>query len=260
MPAMKTKLVLAGATIALLAMYTDIFNISVSIANEDDNEKLFEQQELIIDAQDVRRLVALTGAGSLTIQGVQGASDIRLTADVFADNDSEVELSLVKRGDEAKLVAQIEQQSNWHQGQSPYINVTLTLPADVAIALDDGSGSIDINGMTSDVDIEDGSGSIKVNGANTLAIRDGSGSIKVSNINGAVSIKDGSGSINVDKVNGDIDIDDGSGSMTIEYVMGVVTIDDGSGSITVNDTKGLTIHSAGSGSVDYHKIDGPIKI
>ena len=256
MPTMKTKLVLAGATIALLTMYTDMFNVSVSIASDLE----ISEKTLTLDAQDVRRLVAETGAGSLIIKGVEGSNTITLNAEIYSDDNSEIELTLVKQGDDAHLVANVEQSSTWSHGDSPHINVSLLLPAELTLTITDGSGSINIQAMAADVEIADGSGSIEVSGTKALTIKDGSGSIKVSNIDGKLSIKDGSGSIEVATVADDTDIVDGSGSITVDQVKGVVTIKDGSGSIKVNDTKGLTIRSAGSGSVDYTNIDGPVNL
>jgi len=256
MATMKTKFVLVGAATALLVMYTDVFNVSYSIASDLEQK----QQVLSLSSVDIEQLVADTGAGMLIIKGDENTDAITLSAEIFADDDADVTLSLVKSGTLAKLVAQVEQHSDWTGTESPRIDVTLTVPKDLKMDITDGSGSIDIQGMNADIILTDGSGSITLDGAKQLTIKDGSGSIHASNVLGNVSIKDGSGSIEVTDVDGNVDINDGSGSMTVQRVSGLVTIDDGSGSINVDYAKGLTIHSAGSGAVNYQHIDGEVNL
>ena len=256
MATMKTKLVLVGAATALLVMYTDVFNVSYSIASELEQK----QRVLSLDAADIEQLIAETGAGMLIIKGDESTDKITVNADVFAEDDNEVTLSLVKSGSQAKLIAQVEQHSNWSGSDSPRIDVTLTLPKNLKMDITDGSGSIDIQGMNTDITLTDGSGSITLDGAGQLNIKDGSGSIHASNVQGNVSIQDGSGSIELTDVDGNVDIKDGSGSMTVQRVSGLVSIDDGSGSINVDYAKGLTIHRAGSGAVNYQHIEGEVNL
>jgi hypothetical protein len=256
MATMKTKVVLVGAAAALLVMYTDVFNVSYSIASDFDQK----QQVLTLDSTDIQKLVAETGAGKLVIKGDENAKNIKLTAEIFADDDADVTLELVKDGDQARLVAKVEQSSNWINVDSPYIDVTLTLPQHMVMDITDGSGSIDIQGMNADIALKDGSGSITVDGGKDIVIEDGSGSIDVKNGFGNLTIKDGSGSINVNNVAGNLTIKDGSGGMVIKHVAGLVSINDGSGGIDVEYAKGLTIHTAGSGDVKYQHIDGPVNL
>lgn len=274
MATMKTKVVLVGAAAALLVMYTDVFNVSYSIASDFDQK----QQVLILDSTDIQKLVAETGAGKLVIKGDENAKNIKLTAEIFADDEADVTLELVKDGDQARLVAKVEQSSNWINVDSPYIDVTLTLPQHLMMDITDGSGLIDIQGMKADISLNDGSGSIVIDGGKDIVIEDGSGSIDVQNVLGNLTIKDGSGSMNINNVagnltikdgsggidvtdiKGNLDVNDGSGGMVIKHVAGLVSINDGSGGIDVEYAKGLTIHTAGSGDVKYQHIDGPVNL
>lgn len=274
MATLKTKLVLVGAAAALLIMYTDLLNVSYSIASDFEQK----QQILTLDSTDIQKLVAQTGAGKLVIKGDENVKNIKVTADISADDDADIILELVKQGDQAMLVAKVEQSSSWINVDSPYIDVTLTLPQHLLMDITDGSGLIDINGMNADITLNDGSGSITIDGGKNVVIEDGSGSIDVKNVLGYLTIKDGSGSINVNHVagnlsikdgsgsidvtdiKGSLDIKDGSGGMTIKHVAGLVTIDDGSGGIDVEYAKGLTINTAGSGNVKYQHIDGPVNL
>ncbi|UJF21672.1 DUF4097 domain-containing protein [Shewanella sp. OMA3-2] len=268
------ELVLVGAAAALLIMYTDVFDVSYSIASDFDQR----QQVLMLDSTDIQKLVAQTGAGKLVIKGDENVKNIKLIADIFADDDADITLQLVKEGDQATLVAKVEPSSSWINVDSPYIDVTLTLPQHLLMDITDGSGLIDIHGMNADISLKDGSGSITIDGGENLVIEDGSGAIDVQNVSGNLtikdgsggitinhvagnlSIKDGSGAIDVTDIKGSLDVNDGSGSMVIKHVAGLVSINDGSGSIDVEYAKGLTIHTAGSGDVKYQHIDEPVNL
>lgn len=215
-----------------------------------------QQRELTLDTQDLQELVAETGAGSLEIIGVEGLTQIKLVADIYANDDSKVILTLEKKANKAKLKADFEQES--FNDYSPYIELKLQVPMDLALDIDDGSGAILINGMTANIKVKDGSGELVIQGGNNVSIDDGSGAIEVSQVTGNLAIVDGSGSIKATDIKGNINIDDGSGEIEVANVQSTVTINDGSGDINVVNTKGLTILSSGSGDVTFDKIDGPV--
>lgn len=231
--------------------------INVNAAGMSDLDH--QQRELTLDSQDLQSLIAETGAGSLEIIGVEGLTQIKLVADIYSNKDSKVILTLEKKANKAKLKADIEQNGLNHD--SPYIDLKLQVPANLALDIDDGSGAIMISKMTADINVKDGSGDIEVSQINgNLAIDDGSGDIEVRQHNGNLTIKDGSGAIKVTDVSGNITIDDGSGDIEVANVQSAVTITDGSGDINVFNTKGLTILAAGSGDVKFNKIDGPVSM
>ena len=221
-----------------------------------------QQRELTLDSQDLQGLIAETGAGSLEIIGVEGLSQIKLVADIYSNkdgnDDSKVILTLEKKANKAKLKADFEQSG--FNNYSPYIDLKLQVPANLALDIDDGSGAILISKMTADINVKDGSGELIINGGNNVSIDDGSGDIEVSKISGNLTIDDGSGAIKVTDVRGNIAIDDGSGNIEVANVQSAVTITDGSGNINVFNTKGLTILAAGSGDVTFNKIDGPVSM
>ncbi|GGI99501.1 hypothetical protein GCM10007978_41620 [Shewanella hanedai] len=215
-------------------------------------------QSLQLDANGLNALVAETGAGALEIQGIVGLTHIKLEADIYTYEGINPILTLEKDGDSASLIANFERYNV--SGNSPYIDLIVKVPAEMKMDIDDGSGSIKIQGTSADIAIKDGSGSLEVEGGRNLNIEDGSGSIVLSDVNGSIMLDDGSGSIEIMHVNGDVTVNDGSGSLDIEKVQGMVTIDDGSGSIDVNDTKGLRIIEAGSGSLSFDNIDGKVNM
>lgn len=218
------------------------------------------RQQLTLDATQLQHLVAETGAGSLTIKGVDGLSKVHIEAGIYGYDGAEPELSLVQEGQHAKLIANFDSFSrvSLTSGNSPYMELVVKVPANMKLTLDDGSGSIEIRGVNAEMIITDGSGSITIDGAKGLTIDDGSGGIALQNIEGNISLTDGSGSIEIQQVNGDVSVLDSSGSIVINHVAGLVTIDDGSGSISVDNSKGLHIIESGSGDLNFDNIQGPV--
>ncbi|WOT05190.1 hypothetical protein [Shewanella youngdeokensis] len=235
-----------------------------------------QKKQLQLNAADIDTFTANTGAGELIILGVDGLSEINVTADIYTYGDNEANLVLKKQGRKAKLIAEFD--SNIHFNRSPYIDLTIKVPATMMLALEDGSGDIEINGVTANINLDDGSGSLLIKGGQDLNIVDGSGSISISNTTGKLNLDDGSGSINLNNIGGSTNINDGSGSIivnnigdntnindgsgdiTVTNVNGHVVIDDGSGDIEVDNTKGLSIVEAGSGDLSIDNINGSVSM
>jgi DUF4097 and DUF4098 domain-containing protein YvlB len=210
-----------------------------------------EVRELTLASGGVDTLSIDAGAGSMDVVGVAGASEITVTAtiEVPGRNDdkarerieSNMVLSLEQDNDKARLKAWFE--NGWGWGDSPYIQLQVSMPADMNLEIDDGSGSIDIANVRGNVAVDDGSGSLTMDG-----------------VGGAVEIDDGSGSITVREAGGDVYINDGSGSIDVRGVTGSVTVDDGSGSIDVSDVdEDLIIVDDGSGGLDFSDIGGRVE-
>ena len=252
-----------------------VFHISPSVAS------VKQTQQLSLPSNNLEYITILSGAGSLDIQGSNTATNISVDAIIYtADIDDEYELTLEKSGTQAKLVAQNKSNNgiSFYSGQSPSINLVVTVPNTLNLDINDGSGDIIINAMQSNIDVKDGSGNIDINSAKNLNIDDGSGSIYVKNVVGDLALNDGSGSIDIDNVSGNVAIEDGSGGITIKHINGAVTVDDnsgdmliehigssvtiedGSGDIRVNYAKALTITEAGSGDVSIDNISGSVKL
>ena len=207
------------------------------------------QQELFIAAADVRQLIVDVGPGSLKIQG-GNVDEIIVMATIKSNKYSDVQdlqaafedkmvLTLEPHGSKATLKA-INKKSMF-SFKNPKINIDLevTVPNNIKISVDDGSGSIIISDVYGDIDIDDGSGFLLMkNIIGDVLIDDGSGSQEYINIDGSVVIDDGSGSIKMKNVSGNVTIDDGSGSIKVEELSGVFKlIDDGSGHVYVNGKK-----------------------
>src|SRR5665647_484596 len=189
---------------------------------------------LNLSTQGVKRLEIEAGAGSLTVTGREGLAAIEVKAEIVArhvrDEDmdgflkDEVELSLEKRGDAVVLVSRIRDRIRlFSLGDDAVINLTVSVPKDMPLEIDDGSGSVVVEDLAE------------------------------------VKIDDGSGGIEVDDVKGNVSVDDGSGEILIRRVGGTVTIDDGSGSIDIKDVdKDVRLVRTGSGGVDVSNVKGQV--
>lgn len=176
-------------------------------------------------------------AGSGKLKVVASDSDsIEVIAEIYQrDAHNDYCLDLKKVGHKAKL-----ESASCNHNRDTRIDLTIAVPQDLHLDVEDGSGSINISGVAS------------------LKLKDGSGSINIRNVKGKVEIDDGSGSIDIKHVENDVSIDDGSGSIHVRNVSGKVTVSDGSGSINVNKADSFELLSDGSGSVNVDNIAGKV--
>lgn len=231
-------------TVLLISMFTASLTFAAS-----DYE---EERELRLDASGIHAVRVKAGAGSLEITGVAGLDQIEVDATIYVPGrddekakqkiESDLVLYLEKQGDDAVLHSYFED-GGWNFGDSPHVHLTVRVPQQVGLEINDGSGSITVENVRGDIDVEDGSGSLSL-----------------ADVGGSITIDDGSGSIEVAGVGGDISISDGSGSINVREVAGSVSIDDGSGGIEVIDVgQDLIIEESGSGSVRYSDIRGQVE-
>ncbi len=226
-----------------------LFAVSLAGAREPDYT---EERELNTPVNGASEFRIDAGAGSLAVTGVDGLDSVEVMATIGVDgvrNDDKARellekrltLELKRRGDTVVLVSDFDG-GMWRGGREAWVQLVVRMPSDLALSVDDGSGSINIDNVRAAVRIDDGSGSIKIRTV------------------GSLEIDDGSGSIVAEDVTGDVDIIDGSGSITVAGVTGSVTIDDGSGSINVSDVQeNLKIEDAGSGSVNIKNVAGSVE-
>jgi DUF4097 and DUF4098 domain-containing protein YvlB len=215
------------------------------------------RETLTLSAADLKTLRIDCGAGYLKVQGIDGLERIEVSAvlDVrgFAEEELAafkkefVTLKLEKIAGQAELTATIESGFSlaalFGGSHDARIDLDIRVPRRLALAIDDGSG---------DLDIRDSDGN--------LSLDDGSGDIRLDNIKGQVEIEDGSGDIELNDAGSDVDIDDGSGQINLNRVLGAVIVDDGSGDIVIDGVeKDVTIDEAGSGSVEIRNVKGSVK-
>lgn len=247
--------------------------------------------DVTLDAGGIRGLELNTGAGYLDVTGSSDSGDIEVYARACTDSRrrlEEMDVLYQLRGDTWEVETDV---GNAREGfrlfslfdvnSEARIDMDVRVPAGLLLDIDDGSGAINVRGVTGElrindgsggiglsnitgpVDIDDGSGEIDINDVNgTVRINDGSGSIAVARTLD-VTVRDGSGSMRISDIEGTVHVpDDGSGSIHIEHISGHVHVDDdGSGEIRVEDVRGdLTVSGAGSGGVHYRDVDGRVDV
>jgi len=228
-------------------------------------------RNLSLSAKGIDELEIDCGSGFLKVNGQKGLTEIKVEAEIVLEGKSEksaeefiqkyLKLSLKKRGSRAVLISGFESYRSLFSFSNKLINLTVSIPAEMDLDVDDGSGSISIEDIAGALKIDDGSGSMEiVNIKGNVDVDDGSGEIELEKITGDVSVDDGSGEILVEGVSGDVSVDDGSGSIIIRNIGGNVTVRDGSGSITIDGVeKDVYIPSDGSGSVRVNNVKGKVK-
>ena len=225
-------------------------------------------QQLELPVKDIQSIQIKCGPGFLDVFGVDQSDRIKVTATVkisgIAQNmlkvfwDKHVLLSLKKTHHKAVLQSEFKNENLMKADGK--IDLTVEVPKNLDVKIDDGSGAIFVTALARNLEIEDDSGSIEIRMmTGHISISDGSGTIEVKDIIGNLEVKDGSGRIDIGGVKGDVRIVDGSGSMTITDIDGNLTVIDGSGSIEISDvTQNVFIKEAGSGALEIEGVKGKV--
>lgn len=211
-----------------------------------------ETKTMSLPAEGIQALRIDCGAGFLKVQGGEGLTAIEVKAEIYAggakDKDMEefikdrVKLSLEQKGNRAILVSEIKSSHFFFSFREARIDLTVSVPKNLDLDIDDGSGSIEVRDIVGDISLDDGSGEIQIE-----------------NVQGNLKIDDGSGEIEVRDVSGDVLIDDGSGEITVNSVGGNVTVSDGSGSINIQDVeKDVILKETGSGGENISNVKGRV--
>lgn len=214
----------------------------------------FEKTErLSLSADGIDKLVINCGSGFLRVTGEGSLKSIEVEAEIIvrgkSDRDMEdyvadnIRLELKRQGNRAILVSDFKNSIRGISFRERVINLTVRIPEDMDVEVDDGSGEIDIARIAGDIQIDDGSGTITINDIRgDVAIDDGSGTIDISGVSGSVTIDDGSGTIDVSNVEENVEVSDGSGSIYIDTIGGDVIIrNEGSGGLRIRNVKGRVV-------------------
>lgn len=214
----------------------------------------FEKIErLSLSAAGIDKLVVDCGSGFLHITGEESLRSIEVEAEIIVkgkrDRDMKdyvaenVRLSLNKRGSRAHLVSMFENRFPNISFRERVINLTVKVPKNMDVEVDDGSGEVMIAQINGNIQIDDGSGEIHIRDIRgDVDIDDGSGTVDVRNVDGSVTVDDGSGTIEIIDIGESVEVSDGSGSITIDGVGGDVIIkDEGSGSLRIQNVKGRVV-------------------
>lgn len=248
---------LIAVCLPTLLLSACVIHLGHSAAAEDLNH---EERQLQLNAAGLTELKAETEAGDLKIIGVKGLNQIEVSADLYSSEDRPFTLSLEKQGSAAVLKAIGGPCTGICTGSSAYADLIVKVPAELALTLQDGSGDLQIEGLSADLVIEDGSGNVTLQGGNNLVLEDGSGNASLTQLTGNLSVEDGSGDLFIQQVAGTVLVEDGSGDVDIRQVKGMVSVSDGSGDIRVQQAGGFSLLDDGSGELNTEQINGPVSL
>ena len=214
----------------------------------------FEKTErMSLSADGIDKLVVDCGSGFLYVTGEDSLSSIEVEAEIIVKGKSEkdiedyveknIKLDLKKQGSKAVLVSMFKNQFPNINFRTRVINLTVRVPKDMDVDVDDGSGEVKIAQIDGNIQIDDGSGEITISGIQgDVDIDDGSGTVDISDVTGSVTVDDGSGTIEVNDIGENVKVSDGSGSIYIDGVGGDVIIkDDGSGGVSIKNVSGKVV-------------------
>lgn len=199
-----------------------------------------------LDADGATELRITARAGALKIEGRPDMRHVKATGAACAGSAAaleDVRLVAVREGTTLRLEAQLPD-GLVLLGEASYLDLTVDVPASLALNVTDTSGPIEIRRV----------------GALTLV--DGSGEIVIEDVGGDLKLDDASGEVTLLKVAGDVWLRDASGPLTVRDVRGSLTVeDDGSGSIEIEGVRGsVRVKSDGSGSIDVQDVGGDFAV
>lgn len=189
-----------------------------------------------------------------TIQIKTSSSDIYLKRS--DDANVKLDLSYTYDADEytpqmdensGKLIISEEFSRGSHSGSSTW---NLTVPQNVKVNINSGSGNITIEELSADIKSSLGSGDVEVKSLKgNLNMNTGSGNINVQKIQGDVSLNAGSGDIRIESGSGSFSVNAGSGTLVLEQIQGDISANTGSGDIRASalTLEGKSKFNTGSG-------------
>ena len=236
-----------------------------------------------IDTQGVQKIVLRTGAGDLKVQGRDGAR-IEAKGDACASSQALVDavaISVRREGSIAfvESVIPLEKLNKKEREGYAYIDLDITLPANLPVEAEDSSGDAELSGLAAltvrdssgdleiervkgALDVQDSSGEVRIVDVGSLRLQDSSGDVRIERVAGAVEVvSDSSGDMLVRNVGGRLDIrQDSSGDIRAEDVRGSVFVGvDSSGSIYARNVAGdFTVETDGSGEIEHENVKGRV--
>jgi len=252
---------------------------------EEAHCKFSEPRSLKLDLAGAKSVLFEVGSSDLKLKAAAGA-DNTLTGRACASSQDLLKgLTVTQKRSGDKLIVSLTEDRpiRISLGTSySYLDLTGTVPNDVLVQLDVGSGDATLSGAqaasadvgSGDVDLRDiagpvtakiGSGDLKLDGAGALKVLSiGSGDLEAARVAGKAEVGSvGSGDLTLKGVGGGFSLKSiGSGDVDLSDVTGDVEVGSvGSGDLTVRDVRGsLTVHSRGSGDIDQRGVTGTVNV
>jgi hypothetical protein len=274
-----------GKWIALFGLATAGMGPAAALA--DDHCDFRADRGAGADAAGVVKIVIRAGAGDLKVRGAADARRIDAKGTACAGKQpllEQLQVTVRREGNVVyveTLLPQDQEGWSWGKNEYAYIDLTVTLPANIAVeavdssgdatfedlkslSVQDSSGDLGIARIAGAVEVGDSSGDLEIEKVGSARVRDSSGDIDIDDVRTDVVVEnDSSGDIEIAQVDGSVTVDnDSSGSIRAEDVRGNVTVNnDSSGDIFAGRVKGdFTVKSDSSGSIGHADIGGKISV
>ncbi|HYP69592.1 MAG TPA: DUF4097 family beta strand repeat-containing protein [Variovorax sp.] len=267
-----------------LALCTLLLVMPIAARADEPQCKNSEARELKLDLAGVKSVLFEVNHHDLHVQGVPGsAGNVSGRACASsADRLKQLTITQRKAGDQLIVTLSRKNDGFWIGNTYAYLDVRASLPANLPVRLDVGSGDVDVAGIAS-LKVDTGSGDVKGRDiAGPVTAKAGSGDIQLTRI-GALKLESigsgdfraeqidgpavvgvvGSGDLDLVNVQGNVQVDTvGSGDIDVRGVKGSVLFDTiGSGDLTLHDVSGdLTVKHRGSGDVNYSGVRGKASV
>ncbi len=224
--------------------------------------------DLALDLDGIDTVVFEVGPHDLTLDAAADAAS-RLQGRACASSEARLDqLSVTQQRIGDHLVVSMEREDNTSifslfRSRHAYLELQATLPDDIAVELEVGSGDAAVSGVAElSVDVGSGDAIVRqVPGSVTASV--GSGDIELDRIGSLGVGSIGSGDLEGRRIEGDASIGSiGSGDAELGDIGGNVEVGSiGSGDLDVDTIRGnLRVRSIGSGDVDHTDIDGQVDL
>lgn len=221
----------------------------------------------VINVGTTPKLVIRDNSGPVRIhtdEGSSNASTVTIRIDKGNKSDPEPAISFDKGSDTLTIKATEQGFINND------IGIDITVPNTSDVQVNDGNGSLQLQGITGNIDAQTGNGSVSadhLNGRVKLSTDDGSIHVSDSHLSGTSTLHSGNGTIEYGgslAVNGTYTFDTGNESVDVSLPSdaafnlsadssnGAVTNDFGHDSVGSGTRPSLNLHT-GNGSIDIHK-------
>lgn len=137
-------------------------------------------------------------------------------------------------------------------GRSPYAEIRITLPAEVATQTNLVSGPISVEAASSSLQLSTVSGEINVHNS--------SGELQASTTSGTISVRDYRGPLRIITVSGDVGLADAADLVSVETVSGDVRLERVRGQLDLRTISGdLDLEAVGPSSLNLETTSGDIE-
>ena len=144
-------------------------------------------------------------------------------------------------------------------GQDYVMDLTVKVPSNLRVVVRDGSGNVEISGITGGIDVHSRSGDVDIHDiSGGVKVNNGGDRCQIENCAGPIFAVDGPGALLISECTGDVQVRDTRGKLFIAYITGNVIAENNPEGIEIVNIDGH-VHLIGIPAERSH-IKGPTEI